>query len=102
MSEEPVLVSYDLGRPVTLATDASEKAIGAVLTQDGKPVIFVSRILTSAEQRYSSIEREALAVVWAVYRLRQLLLGRTLFVEDRSQTSGKDLWWTESTKSGLK
>ena len=31
MSEEPVLISYDLGRPVTLATDASEKALRAPL-----------------------------------------------------------------------
>jgi transposase InsO family protein len=77
MSEEPVLVSYDLSQPaVTLATDASEKAIGAVLLQGDRPVIFVSRILTGAEQRYSNIEREALAVVWSVYRLKQLLLGR--------------------------
>lgn len=76
MAKEPVLVSYDLAQPVTLATDASEKAIGAVLLQQNKPVIFVSRILTDTEQRYSNIEREALAVVWSVYRLKQLLLGR--------------------------
>ena len=76
MSDGPVLVSYDLKQPVTLATDASEKAIGAVLTQSNKPVIFVSRVLTDSERRYSNIEREALAVVWSVYRLRQLLLGR--------------------------
>ena len=49
-----------------------------VLTHDGKPVMFVSQILTDAEQRYSNIEREALAGVWSVYRLRQLLLGRHL------------------------
>ena len=76
MASPPVLQSYDLLQPVTLTTDASEKAIGGVLTQDGKPVMFVSRVLTPTEQRYSNIEREALAVVWSVLRLRQLLLGR--------------------------
>ena len=76
LSEPPVLSSYDLNQPVSLTTDASEKAIGAVLTQNGKPVIFVSRSLTKTEQRYSNVEREALAVVWAVLRLKQFLLGR--------------------------
>ena len=59
-----------------MTTDASEKAIGAVLTQGGKPVLFVSRTLSGAETRYSNIERKALAVVWACQRLRHLLLGR--------------------------
>jgi transposase InsO family protein len=80
LSEPPVLSSYDLHQPVSLTTDASEKAIGAVLTQNDRPVIFVSRSLTKTEQRYSNIEREALAVVWAVLRLKQFLLGRHFFL----------------------
>ena len=59
-----------------LTTDASEKTIGAVLTQNDHPVIYISRNMTSAEQKYCNIEREALAVVFAVTRLRQFLLGR--------------------------
>ena len=47
-----------------------------MLTQNGRPVIFVSRVLTSAEKNYSNVEREALAVVWSILRLRLLLLGR--------------------------
>ena len=61
---------------MTLTTDASEETIGAVLTQNDHPVIYISRNLTSAEQKYSNIEREALAVVFAMTRLRQFLLGR--------------------------
>lgn len=94
MSKTPVLQSYDLRKPVTLTTDASETTIGGVLTQPGpgnglsadhKPVIFVSRSLTKAELRYSNIEKEALAVVWCCMRLRQLLLGRrfTLITDHR-------------------
>ena len=37
----------------------------------------VSRTLSSAEKNYSNIEREALAVVWSILRLRHLLLGRS-------------------------
>ena len=77
LSEKPVLQPYNLREEVTLTTDASERAIAGVLTQNGSPVIFVSRSLTSAERNYSNVEREALAVVWSVLRLQQLLLGRT-------------------------
>ena len=56
LASPPVLKSYDLHKPVTLTTDASEKAIGGVLTQDGHPVMFVSRVLTKTEQRYSDVE----------------------------------------------
>ena len=76
MSTPPLLHSYELDQPATLTTDASEKSIGGILTQNGKPVMFVSRVLTPAEQKYSNIEREGLAVVWSVLRLKQLLLGR--------------------------
>ena len=76
LSSKPVLQSYSLEKEATLTTDASERCIGGVLTQQGRPVIFVSRNLSPAEQRYSNIEREALAIVWSCSRLRQLLIGR--------------------------
>ena len=81
LSKPPILQSYDLSKPVVLTTDASEVAIAGILSQEGKPVMFVSRALSKAEQRYSNIEREALAVVWSCMRLRQLLLGRHFTLE---------------------
>ena len=63
-------------KEATVTTDASEKAIGGVLSQEGHPVIYVSRKLSQAEQNYSNIEREALAIVFVVTRLKQFLLGR--------------------------
>ena len=76
LTSEPLVQPYTLDREVTLTTDASEKTIGGVLTQNDHPVIYISRNLTSAEQKHINIEREALAVVVAVTRLRQFLLGR--------------------------
>ena len=61
---------------MTLTTDASKTSIGACLTQEGSPVIYISKTLTSAERKDSNIEREALAIVYAVTRLRHFLLGR--------------------------
>ena len=85
LGEPPLLRPYSLQREVTLTTDASERAIGGVLTQEGHPVMYVSRALTPAEGRYSNIEREALSIVWCCLRLSQLLLGRrfTLVTDHR-------------------
>ncbi|MEE4247257.1 MAG: RNase H-like domain-containing protein [Kangiellaceae bacterium] len=71
----PVIRIFDPAKRTTLTTDASEKAVSGILTQDGHPVLYLSRRLTSAEQNYSNIEREALAVVWATQRARHFLLG---------------------------
>ena len=78
---KPVVQPYSLKKEVTITTDASEKAIGGVLSQEGHPVIYVSKTLSQAEQRYSNIEREALAIVFVVKRLKQFLLGRKFNLE---------------------
>ncbi|CAH8665954.1 unnamed protein product [Schistosoma rodhaini] len=59
-----------------VSTDASSVGIGAVLEQEGRPVICVSRKLTVTEQGYSQTQREALAVFWAFKRLHKYLFGK--------------------------
>jgi RNase H-like domain found in reverse transcriptase/Reverse transcriptase (RNA-dependent DNA polymerase) len=64
-----------------LYADASPSALGAVLVQEKEGerpriICFVSKALTSTEQNYPQIQREALAIVWAVERLYYYLLGR--------------------------
>ncbi len=87
LTAEPVLRAPDFNCPFLLQTDASDTGLGAVLSQvqDGEehPVLYISRKLTPTEQRYATVEREALAVKWAVLELRYYLLGRrfTLFTD---------------------
>lgn len=61
----------------TLHTDASGYAIGAVLSNNNaKPIAYASRALNRAEVNYSTIEKELLAVVWAIKHFRPYLYGR--------------------------
>jgi len=59
--------NFDVTKPVVVQTDACALGLGAVLLQDGKPVIFASRTLTMVESRYSQIEREFLGIVFALF-----------------------------------
>lgn len=60
-----------------VTTDASKYGLGAVLHNgNGKPVAYASRMLNSAEQNYSTIEKELLGVVWAVRHFRPYLYDR--------------------------
>ncbi len=64
-----------------MTCDASAVAVGAVLSQlhDGieRPIAFASRALSTAEQKYSVGEREALACIWACERWHMYLYGRS-------------------------
>ena len=59
-----------------LQTDASAVGLGAVLEQDGHVIAYASRSLTPSERQYSVIQRECLAVVYALKQFRHYLLGR--------------------------
>lgn len=85
ISTRPVVQPYSLEKEVTLTTDASKGALAGVLTQEGHPVIFISRTLSQAEENYSNIEREALAVFWAVCRLKHYLQGRRFTIQTDHQ-----------------
>ena len=80
LCSETVLHTPDFSRRFVLQTDASEVGLGAVLSQihDGMeyPVTFVSRKLLPHERNYATIEKECLAVKWAMEKLRYYLLGR--------------------------
>jgi transposase InsO family protein len=75
-----VLTHYDVDRPVTVACDASSYGVGAVLSHtDGpreQPVAFASRTLSPTERNYAQIEKEGLAIIFAVKKFHQFLAGR--------------------------
>ena len=75
----PVLRHPIHDKPFILSTDASGYAMGAVLSQlfeDGEhPIAYASKMLNSAESRYSVIEKESSAVCWAIFHFEEYLDG---------------------------
>ncbi|KAK2713573.1 hypothetical protein QYM36_009451 [Artemia franciscana] len=65
---------------VVLKVDASQHGLGATLTWDGGISAFASRSLSSAEQKYSQIEKEALAIAFACKHFHQCVYGRPVKV----------------------
>ena len=82
----PVLCCPDEQLPFILQTDASARGVGAVLSQHGgdneeRPVAYFSRKMLPREQRYSSIEKECLAIVSALKHFAVYLVGRHFTIE---------------------
>ena len=80
----PVLEYFDSTMDHVIQTDGSKKGLGAVLLQNSKPVMYVSRALTEIEQNYSNIEREyreLLGVVFGMERLHHYTYGRNITLE---------------------
>ena len=77
----PLLKYYDPKEELMVQCDASDKGLGAALLQKGPPVAFTSRALTDTKTRYTQIEKEMLAVVFALQKFDQNAYGRNVTVE---------------------
>ena len=79
LTEAPILRLPDFARPFIVQADASDTGVGAALLQnfeDGLfPVAYASKKLLQREKNYSVIERECLAIVFAVQKYQKYLYG---------------------------
>ncbi|XP_051903628.1 transmembrane protein 218 [Hippocampus zosterae] len=89
------VLSPDFSKEFPVQVDASDVGLGAVLVQgsvgEERPILFLGR---KSEKKYSTIEKEALAIKWDVDSLRYYLLGR----EFRLQTDYCALKWMHSVQ----
>ena len=77
------LVHFDPKLPIVVVADSSSYGIGAVLCHliDGeeRPICFASRTLTTSERNYAQLEKEALAIVYALRKFHYYLWGQNDF-----------------------
>ena len=97
---KPVLSAPAFDREFMLQTDASNYGIGAVLSQidsEGQehPIVFLSKKLLSNEENYSVPEKETLAIVWGMQKLRYYLLGCKFIV----LTDHRALKWLDQMRN---
>ena len=76
ISTTPVLALPDLQRPFEIQTDASDYAMGAVLTQHGKPICYHSETFNSAVVNYPTYDKELYALVHSVKKWKHYLMGK--------------------------
>jgi hypothetical protein len=109
----PVLILPDPTKPFTVTTDASDLAIGAVLSQDhgkgNQPIAYESRKLSPAEQNYPVHEKELLAIVHAIKLWRIYLEGQKFtiitdhasleYIKSQTTLSRRQARWLETLQS---
>ena len=85
LCQAPILRFPDMTKTFVVKTDASQQGIGAALCQYwgdvAHPIHFASRKLLPREQKYSTIERELLAFVFAISKFKYYLTGVHFILE---------------------
>jgi hypothetical protein len=81
MSTCPVLALPNFTLLFVLECDTSGERIGAVLMQGGHPIVFESRKLSQTERLYSIYDKEILAIMHALTKFRQYLVGNKFVVK---------------------
>ena len=89
MIRREVLKGYpDFNAPFEIHTDASKLQLGAVIYQKGKPIALYSRKMNSAQQNYTTTEKELLSIVETLKEFRNILLGHqiTVYTHHKNRT----------------
>jgi hypothetical protein len=79
------LMAIKPGQHLVLTADASSYGLGAALMQidekgEERPVFFASRLMNDTEVNYAQVDKELLALVWAMERLDPLIYGQRITV----------------------
>ncbi|XP_055910453.1 uncharacterized protein K02A2.6-like [Eupeodes corollae] len=79
-----ILAHYDPSKEIVLHCDASPYGVGGILSHiiNGieRPVLFASSTLSSSEQNYSQLHKEALAIIFTVKKFHKYIYGRTFTI----------------------
>ena len=75
-----MLAYPNFNKKFEIYTDASTKQLGAVITQDNRPIAFCSKKLTKCQQRYTVTDLELLSFVMTLREFRPILLGQEIII----------------------
>ena len=99
LTSAPILQFPDFNLPFYVQSDASDKGFGAVLGQirnrNEVVVAYASKAISSSQINWSTIEKEAFAIVWSVKYFRHYLYGRSFTI----YTDHNPLKWLFALKS---
>jgi hypothetical protein len=90
IAKETVLACPDFSKPFEIYTDASSTQLGAVLTQDNKPIAFFSRKLSKTQQKYSVTEIKLLSIVETPEEFKGMLWGQDIKVNTDHKNLTRD------------
>ncbi|XP_057857677.2 uncharacterized protein LOC131066833 [Cryptomeria japonica] len=76
-----ILALLDFTKPFELQCDASGQGVGAVVMKDKHPIVFESRKLRGDKRLYSTYDKEMLAIMHALAKFRQYLMGSKFVVK---------------------
>ena len=98
LCKAPVLQYPDFNKKFIITTDASGYGVGAILSQgeigEDRPIAFASRVLTDAERKWDTTDKEALAILYAVEQFRPYIYGSKFLL----CTDHKALTWIKTKK----
>ena len=80
VSSETLLSYPDCTIPFTFHADACDKQLGAVISQNNKPIVFLSIILINPQRNYTTTKKKLLAIVEFLKRSRGILFGYEIHV----------------------
>ena len=99
LCSQPVLMSPNFQKEFVLQTDALDRGVGAVLSQmddegNDRPIAYYSHKLLPRQAKYSTVEKECLAIKLAVQTFHPYLMGQKF----RIQTDHRSLEWLNNVK----
>jgi hypothetical protein len=111
ITEQLILVLSDFGKTFQVRCDASRVIIGAVLSQDNRPIAYFSEKLNEAKKKYSTYDKDFYAIIQALKKWRHYIVPKEFvfhndnhalqFITKQGKLNQKHAKWIDLCKISL-